>query len=178
MTIYAASAISAVTSSRSLMAFVFLLFSNAMLTNLGVGWTMSVLALIVAVVGIPAPFLLYKYGPFLRSKSKYCVQGWFWMQCIYALFMHSSIASGRELLTILRRFGYMDYSTIVWSVTLTDQNSGEHCGSPTTRLGPTWSRLLHILVVVGIYLMCQHKRCIGTFRGCTYTCGDECSFRD
>ena len=75
MTIYAASAISAVTSSRSLMAFVFLLFSNAMLTNLGVGWTMSVLALIVAVVGIPAPFLLYRYGPFLRSKSKYCVQG-------------------------------------------------------------------------------------------------------
>lgn len=75
MTIYAASAISATTSLRSLMAFLFLLFSNTMFDNLGVGWGLSLLSLIVAIVGIPAPFLLYKYGPQLRARSKYAVQG-------------------------------------------------------------------------------------------------------
>ncbi|WFD27661.1 hypothetical protein MNAN1_002662 [Malassezia nana] len=75
MTIYAASAISAATSLRSLLAFVFLLFSNAMFDRLDIGWSLSLLALITAVIGIPSPFFLYRYGPFLRSKSKYCVQG-------------------------------------------------------------------------------------------------------
>ena len=75
MTIYASSAISAVASMRSLFAFLFLLFSNAMLDRLDVGWTLSVLALIVAVVGIPSPFLLYRYGPALRARSNYCVKG-------------------------------------------------------------------------------------------------------
>lgn len=75
MTIYAASAISAATSLRSLFAFIFLLFSNAMFDTLDIGWSLSLLALITAVIGIPSPFLLYRYGPYLRSKSKYCVQG-------------------------------------------------------------------------------------------------------
>lgn len=75
MTIYAASAISAATSLRSLLAFVFLLFSNAMFDRLDIGWSLSLLALITAVIGIPSPFFLYRYGPYLRSKSKYCVQG-------------------------------------------------------------------------------------------------------
>lgn len=74
MTIYAASALSATMSSRSLMAFIFLLFNNALFDNLGMGWGVSVLALITAVVGIPAPFLLYKYGPELRQRSKYAVK--------------------------------------------------------------------------------------------------------
>ncbi|WFD19834.1 hypothetical protein MCAP1_002074 [Malassezia caprae] len=75
MTIYAASAISASTAMRSLFAFLFLLFSNAMFDNLDIGWSMSLMALICAVIGIPSPFLLYRFGPYLRSKSKYCVQG-------------------------------------------------------------------------------------------------------
>jgi len=75
MTIYAASAISAATAMRSLFAFIFLLFSNAMFDHLDIGWSLSLLALITAVIGIPSPFLLYRFGPFLRSKSKYCVQG-------------------------------------------------------------------------------------------------------
>lgn len=75
MTIYAASAISAATAMRSLLAFIFLLFSNAMFDHLDIGWSLSLLALITAVIGIPSPFLLYRYGPYLRSKSKYCVQG-------------------------------------------------------------------------------------------------------
>ena len=75
MTIYASSALSATISSRGLFSFTFLLYSDTMFRNLGYGWAMSLMALICAVIGIPAPFLLWKYGPALRARSKYCVKG-------------------------------------------------------------------------------------------------------
>ena len=75
MTIYASSALSATISSRGLFSFTFLLYSDTMFRNLGYGWAMSLMALICAVIGIPAPFLLWKYGPMLRAHSKYCVKG-------------------------------------------------------------------------------------------------------
>lgn len=42
-----------------------------MYERLGYGWGNTVLAFIAAVVGIPAPFLLFKYGAVLRQKSRY-----------------------------------------------------------------------------------------------------------
>ena len=42
-----------------------------MYSHLGQGWGNTVLALVSAVIGIPAPYVLYRYGPYLRAKSKY-----------------------------------------------------------------------------------------------------------
>ena len=40
-----------------------------MFDKLGVGWGNSVLALVALVIGIPAPFVFYKFGPKLRAMS-------------------------------------------------------------------------------------------------------------
>lgn len=70
-TLYAASALSANTFLRSLAGFALPLGSGALYANLGYGWGNTLLGLIAAVVGIPAPFLLYKYGARIRAKSQY-----------------------------------------------------------------------------------------------------------
>ncbi|UZJ53527.1 hypothetical protein CBS101457_002847 [Exobasidium rhododendri] len=69
--LYAASALSANTFLRSLAGFALPLASGSLYSNLGYGWGNTVLGLISAVVGIPAPFLLYKYGAKIRAKSQY-----------------------------------------------------------------------------------------------------------
>ncbi|PWN49960.1 MFS general substrate transporter [Violaceomyces palustris] len=69
--LYAASALAAAVFIRSLGGFGFPLFAPYMYQKLGQGWGNSVLALISAIFGIPSPFLLWKYGPYLRSKSQY-----------------------------------------------------------------------------------------------------------
>ncbi|KAK0527901.1 hypothetical protein OC835_004837 [Tilletia horrida] len=69
--LYAASAVGAAVFLRSVAGFALPLASPALYGNLGNGWGNSVLALIAAAIGIPAPFALYKYGPYLRKKSKY-----------------------------------------------------------------------------------------------------------
>ncbi|EPQ26124.1 uncharacterized protein PFL1_06332 [Pseudozyma flocculosa PF-1] len=71
MPLYAASALAAAVFLRSLGGFGFPLFAPVMYDKLGQGWGNSVLALISAIVGIPAPWLLWRYGPYLRSKSQY-----------------------------------------------------------------------------------------------------------
>jgi hypothetical protein len=38
------------------------------------GWGNSVLAFVGIVLGIPAPFALWRYGPSLRQKSKYAAR--------------------------------------------------------------------------------------------------------
>lgn len=74
MGIYASSAISANLAMRSLFGFAFTMVSEPLFDRLDVNWGVSLLALIAAVFGIPSPFLLYKYGPMLRQRSKYCVK--------------------------------------------------------------------------------------------------------
>jgi multidrug resistance protein len=69
--LYAASALSANTFLRSLAGFALPLGSGALYANLGYGYGNTVLGLIAAVIGIPAPFLLYKYGERIRAKSQY-----------------------------------------------------------------------------------------------------------
>lgn len=54
---------------RSMLGAGFPLFANAMYTKLGVGWASSTLAFL-SVAFIPIPFVLFKYGHWLRSKSK------------------------------------------------------------------------------------------------------------
>ncbi|EFI28428.1 hypothetical protein CC1G_13962 [Coprinopsis cinerea okayama7 len=69
-TIYFASAISATVVLRSICAAVFPLFSPALFARLGDEWAMSVFA-ILSTVCVPIPWLFWKYGPWIRSKSRY-----------------------------------------------------------------------------------------------------------
>lgn len=67
---YAASAIAANTLVRLVLSGIFPLFGLQMYEKLGVHWATSLVAFITCLM-IPMPFLLYKYGPYLRSKSPY-----------------------------------------------------------------------------------------------------------
>ncbi|KAF2643088.1 major facilitator superfamily transporter [Massarina eburnea CBS 473.64] len=68
---YAASAIAAATVLRSLAGFGFPLFAPAMFNALDYGWGNSLLGFIAIALGVPAPFLLWKYGAVLREKSQF-----------------------------------------------------------------------------------------------------------
>lgn len=71
----AASALAALVFLRSLAGFALPLGSGSLYGRLGYGWGNTVLAFVSAAVGIPAPFLLFKYGPALRKASKYAKEG-------------------------------------------------------------------------------------------------------
>ena len=68
--LYAASAISANTVLRSLLASAFPLVAKPMFSNLGVGPAMSILGGI-ACLALPVPLLFMKYGLRLRKMSKF-----------------------------------------------------------------------------------------------------------
>ena len=67
---YAASAVSANTFLRSVLAAGFPLVAQPMFHKLGVGPAMSILGG-VAVIVIPVPFIFMKYGLALRRKSHF-----------------------------------------------------------------------------------------------------------
>ena len=64
---YAASAVAALTASRSLFGAILPLAAPAMYSKLGLGWGNSLLGF-VAIAMIPAPALIYKYGKAIRTK--------------------------------------------------------------------------------------------------------------
>jgi len=68
---FAASGIAAAVLLRSFAGFGFPLFAPAMYAALGWGWGNSLLGFIALLLGVPAPFLLWRYGPALRNNSKY-----------------------------------------------------------------------------------------------------------
>ncbi|GAB7351888.1 hypothetical protein MBLNU459_g2433t1 [Dothideomycetes sp. NU459] len=68
---FAASAVASTTVLRSLAGFGFPLFAPAMYSKLGYGWGNSVLGFVAIAIGVPAPFMLWKYGETLRAKSKF-----------------------------------------------------------------------------------------------------------
>ncbi|KAG6910336.1 hypothetical protein DXG01_011404 [Tephrocybe rancida] len=70
-TLHAASALAAVTCLRSLAGFGFPLFAPAMFHKLGYGKGSTILACVAIVLGCPAPWLFWKYGKQIRSKSTY-----------------------------------------------------------------------------------------------------------
>ncbi|KAI0646818.1 MFS general substrate transporter [Trametes meyenii] len=70
--IYCASAIASTVVTRSVVAFVFPLISPALYGNLGDAWACSVFAFL-ALACMPVPFLFYRYGSWVRSKSKYAL---------------------------------------------------------------------------------------------------------
>lgn len=68
--LYAASAMATNTFIRCTMSGVFPLFGLQMYEGMGIQWATTFLALIACAM-IPVPFILYKYGPYLRSKSSF-----------------------------------------------------------------------------------------------------------
>ncbi|KAI9875243.1 MAG: hypothetical protein M1830_008712 [Pleopsidium flavum] len=68
---YAASAVGAATVLRSLAGFGFPLFAPAMYDRLGYGWGNSLLGFLAIGLGLPAPFLLWKFGARLRESSTF-----------------------------------------------------------------------------------------------------------
>ena len=72
---FAASAIGAATVLRSLAGFGFPLFAPYMYDALDYGWGNSLLGFIALGLGLPAPFLLWKYGQKLRERSTFAAGG-------------------------------------------------------------------------------------------------------
>ncbi|KAF8917458.1 MFS polyamine transporter [Mucidula mucida] len=70
-TLFAASALAAVSCFRSLAGFGFPLFAPAMYNALGYGKGDTILAVAAIVIGCPAPFLFWKYGKTIRMRSRY-----------------------------------------------------------------------------------------------------------
>ncbi|KAF9030998.1 MFS polyamine transporter [Hymenopellis radicata] len=70
-TLFAASALAAVSFFRSIAGFGFPLFAPAMYNSLGYGKGDTVLAVVSIVIGCPAPFLFWKYGKAIRMRSRY-----------------------------------------------------------------------------------------------------------
>lgn len=68
--VVAASALAAITVVRSLFGAVFPLFATQMYDGLGPEWA-STLVGCIALIMTPIPFVLSRYGPILRLKSKY-----------------------------------------------------------------------------------------------------------
>ncbi|KAJ1560006.1 pyruvate dehydrogenase E1, beta subunit [Cladochytrium tenue] len=66
---YAASAMAAITFLRSLAAFGFPLFAPSLYARLDYGWGNTLLALVGLVLGVPGPFLLWRYGENLRART-------------------------------------------------------------------------------------------------------------
>ena len=72
--IYAASALASVTLLRYLAAGGMVVVGIPFYENLGVHYTLTIMACISCIL-VPVPYVFYKYGPWIRSKSKYATTG-------------------------------------------------------------------------------------------------------
>ncbi|KAG1731336.1 MFS polyamine transporter [Suillus paluster] len=70
-TLYAASALAAISFLRSLAGFGFPLFAPSMYNALGFGKGDTILAIVAIVIGCPAPWILWNYGERIRNSSRY-----------------------------------------------------------------------------------------------------------
>nr|XP_031859492.1 uncharacterized protein CI109_005140 [Kwoniella shandongensis]KAA5526564.1 hypothetical protein CI109_005140 [Kwoniella shandongensis] len=68
--LYAASALAAQAVLRCLFGAIFPLFASQLYTRLGLHWAGTLIAFL-SLVCVPMPFLFYKYGAYLRRKSRY-----------------------------------------------------------------------------------------------------------
>ncbi|KAF3020593.1 hypothetical protein E8E14_010174 [Neopestalotiopsis sp. 37M] len=71
---YSASALASVTMIRYMASGGMIPASIPFYRNLGVAYTCTILACISAAM-VPVPYVFYKYGPWIRSKSKYAITG-------------------------------------------------------------------------------------------------------
>jgi hypothetical protein len=69
-TIYAASVLAAGAMLRAFFGAAFPLFTTQMFENIGIHWASSIPGFLTLVC-LPFPFVIYKYGAWLRMKCKY-----------------------------------------------------------------------------------------------------------
>ncbi|KAK5695953.1 hypothetical protein LTR97_008373 [Elasticomyces elasticus] len=69
---YAASALASITLIRYVAAGAMTIVGIPFYKNLGVAYTLTILACLSCLL-VPVPYVFYKYGPWIRSKSKYAV---------------------------------------------------------------------------------------------------------
>ena len=67
---YTASGAAAAQLPRNVFAFAFPIFAPSLYSSLSYGYGNTLLAGIACVLGIPAPYVLWKYGEYLRRKGK------------------------------------------------------------------------------------------------------------
>lgn len=67
---YSASALAANAFIRSAVGAAFPLFTNQMFHNLGIQWAGTLLGCIALLLA-PMPFVFYRYGAWVRTKSKF-----------------------------------------------------------------------------------------------------------
>jgi DHA1 family multidrug resistance protein-like MFS transporter len=67
---YAASALAANSIIRSAAGAAFPLFTNQMFHNLGIQWGATLIGCIALILA-PMPFAFYRYGAWVRTKSKF-----------------------------------------------------------------------------------------------------------
>lgn len=72
-TVFSASALAANTILRSLFGCAFPLFAAPMYHNLGIHWA-SCIPAFLALMCLPFPFVLFKYGAVIRKKCKYAAE--------------------------------------------------------------------------------------------------------
>lgn len=72
-TVYAASVLAGSAVLRAVFAAVFPLFTGVMYKNLGLHWASSVPGFL-ALAWVPFPFVLYKYGHLIRTRSRYAAE--------------------------------------------------------------------------------------------------------
>jgi hypothetical protein len=67
---HSASANAAARILSNVMGFAFPLFAPQLYNTLGYGWGNSLLAFLYLAIGVPAPFLLWKWGPRIRATGR------------------------------------------------------------------------------------------------------------
>ncbi|EMC98681.1 hypothetical protein BAUCODRAFT_30946 [Baudoinia panamericana UAMH 10762] len=70
---YAASALASITLIRYVAAGGMVIVGIPFYENMGVAYTLTILACLSALL-VPVPYVFYKYGPWIRTKSKYAVR--------------------------------------------------------------------------------------------------------
>ncbi|KAF8877589.1 MFS polyamine transporter [Mucidula mucida] len=73
-TLFAASVLATVTFMRSVFSFGFPLFAPAMYAKLGYGKGDTLLAVVAIIIGCPSPFLFWKYGKAIRTRSRHTMK--------------------------------------------------------------------------------------------------------
>lgn len=71
--IYAASALASITMIRYMASGGMVIVATPFYKNMGVHYTLTIMACLSALL-TPVPFVFYKYGPWIRSKSKYAIK--------------------------------------------------------------------------------------------------------
>jgi MFS transporter, DHA1 family, multidrug resistance protein len=91
---YSASALAANMMVRSAVGAIFPLFTDQMFEEMGINWASTLIGGIAFVLA-PMPFVFYKYGPWIRQKSKFA-------PCVVRSYLSETVSSTKLISFDLR----------------------------------------------------------------------------